>query len=162
VLLRIDDDMKRPLIFGAAPRRVVSLVPSDTHSVAVLGCGSALVGRTDYCELPADVVANVPSVGGTKNPRVDAICELEPDLVLANQEENTKKDLEALAQKGIRVLVAFPKRAADGIAHLARLARVFRVDRDPAVRDLLRLADRGVPARTRSRSGRSARSGWTR
>jgi ABC-type Fe3+-hydroxamate transport system substrate-binding protein len=137
-MIRVDDDMKRTLTFGGAPRRVVSLVPSDTFSVAALGCGGALVGRTDYCELPADVRDRVPSVGGTKNPRLDAIVDLSPDLVIANQEENTKKDLETLAQKGVKVFVAFPKRAADGIAHLARLARVFHVERDPSVRDLIR------------------------
>jgi ABC-type Fe3+-hydroxamate transport system substrate-binding protein len=137
-MMRIDDDMKRALTFGAAPKRVVSLVPSDTFSVAALGCGGALVGRTDYCELPEDVVARVPTVGGTKNPSVEKILELSPDLVIANQEENTKKDLEALVFHGVRVSVAFPKRAADGIAHLARLARIFRVETDPRVRDLLR------------------------
>ena len=130
--------MKRALMFGCAPQRVVSLVPSDTYSVTALGCGAALVGRTDYCELPADLVAKIPSVGGTKNPRVDAICDLYPDLVIANQEENTKHDLELLATRGVKVLVAFPKRAADGIAHLARLARIFRVENDPAVRALLK------------------------
>jgi ABC-type Fe3+-hydroxamate transport system substrate-binding protein len=137
-LLKIQDDRKRDLTFGAAPRRVVSLVPSDTYSVAALGCAGALVGRTDYCELPEDVVRGVPSVGGTKNPDLDRIAALEPDLVIANQEENTKTDLEALAQRGIKVYVCFPKRAADGIAHLARLARIFRVDGDAAVRELLK------------------------
>ena len=72
------------------------------------------------------MVAKLPSVGGTKNPRVDDVCALEPDLVLANQEENTKGDLEEIAQRGVRVYVAFPKRVADGIAHLARLARIFQ------------------------------------
>lgn len=138
MILRIEDDMRRALTFGAAPRRVVSLVPSDTFNVATLNCGDALVGRTDYCELPADVVARTPSVGGTKNPRVEAILDLSPDLVIANQEENTKKDLETLAQRGVKVLVCFPKRAADGLAHLARLARIFRVESDPGVRDLLK------------------------
>jgi ABC-type Fe3+-hydroxamate transport system substrate-binding protein len=137
-MLRIQDDMKRDLVFGAAPKRIVSLVPSDTYSVAALGCGDRLVGRTDYCELPADLVAKVPSVGGTKNPRVEAIVELAPDLVIANQEENTKGDLEKLATSGVKVLVAFPKRAADGIAHLARLARILKVEREPAVRELLK------------------------
>lgn len=155
MILRIDDDMKRTLTFGAAPRRVVSLVPSDTYNVAALGCGDALVGRTDYCELPADVVAKIPSVGGTKNPKVEAILDLSPDLVIANQEENTKKDLEELAQKGVKVLVCFPKRAADGIAHLARLARVMRVDRDPIVVDLLR---RGYHALREAEASRKARS----
>ncbi len=132
------DDRGRAVAIPQAPRRVVSLVPSDTLSVAALGCGSSLVGRTDYCELPADVALRVPSVGGTKNPRVDDILALSPDLVLANQEENTKKDLEALAQRGVNVFVAFPKRVADGLAHLARLARAFRVERDPAVRAMVK------------------------
>ena len=137
-MIRVDDDMKRTLTFGTAPKRVVSLVPSDTFTVAALGCGGALVGRTDYCELPAEIVAGVPSVGGTKNPKLEAILDLSPDLVIANQEENTKKDLETLAQKGVKVFVAFPRRAADGIAHLARLARVFQVAGDRDVRELIR------------------------
>lgn len=77
--VRVFDDRRRALDFTAAPKRVVSLVPSDTLSVAALGCAGALVGRTDYCELPEDVVARVPSIGGTKNPRVDDVCALEPD-----------------------------------------------------------------------------------
>src|SRR5580700_11911066 len=136
--VRIFDDRKRELVFRSAPQRVVSLVPSDTFSVAALGCASALVGRTDYCELPEDVVLRLPSIGGTKNPRVDDVCALEPDLVLANQEENTKSDLEAIAQRGFRVYVAFPKRVADGVAHLAKLARIFRAGREG--RDLVKRA----------------------
>lgn len=138
MIVTVVDDRRRQLTFGAPPKRVVSLVPSDTFSVAALGCAGALVARTDYCELPADVVGKLPSVGGTKNPRVEEILDLSPDLVIANQEENTKGDLEALAQRGVKVLVCFPKRAADGIAHLARLARIFRVERDGAVRDLVK------------------------
>jgi ABC-type Fe3+-hydroxamate transport system substrate-binding protein len=138
VIIRITDDRKRELTFGGVPKRVVSLVPSDTYSIAALGCAGALVGRTDYCELPADVVAKLPSIGGTKNPRVDDIVALEPDLVIANQEENTRSDLEKLAQHGVKVLVCFPKRAADGLAHLARLAKIFRVEADPNVRAMMK------------------------
>jgi ABC-type Fe3+-hydroxamate transport system substrate-binding protein len=139
-MLRVYDDRRRVLDFSAPPRRVVSLVPSDTLNVAALGCASTLVGRTDWCELPEDVVARVPSVGGTKNPRIDAVCDLQPDLVLANQEENTRGDLETLAQRGVRVYVAFPRRVADGLAHLAKLARIFGIDGDGdgPVKDLLK------------------------
>ncbi len=135
---KIVDDRQREHIFNVPPRRVVSLVPSDTLTLADLGCGGALVGRTDYCELPVDLVKQLPSVGGTKNPRVDAICDLSPDLVLANQEENTRGDLEALIARGIRVFIAFPKRVADGIAHMARMARIFHVEGDPGVRSLVK------------------------
>jgi ABC-type Fe3+-hydroxamate transport system substrate-binding protein len=138
MMLRVTDDRGRELLFSRPPSRVVSLVPSDTLTVAALGFAGALVGRTDYCELPVDVVAKLPSVGGTKNPRVDEVCALEPDLVLSNQEENTKSDLEAIAQRGFRVYVAFPKRVADGVAHLAKLARIFRAEREG--RDLVKRA----------------------
>jgi ABC-type Fe3+-hydroxamate transport system substrate-binding protein len=141
------------LDFHAPPRRVVSLVPSDTLNVAAIGCADALVGRTDYCELPVDVISKLPSVGGTKNPRVDAVCDLAPDLVLANQEENTRGDLEQLAQRGVRVYVAFPRRVVEGLGHLARLVRIFQVDHDAAVKDLFRKGyDALTPADPASKS----------
>ena len=123
----IRDDRNRLFEFAGAPRRVVSLVPSDTLNVAALGCAHLLVGRTDYCELPAEIVS-VPSVGGTKNPRIDDVLRLEPDLVLANQEENTRGDLETLAQRGVRVYVAYAAvREAEGARAAAggRPVRVF-------------------------------------
>jgi ABC-type Fe3+-hydroxamate transport system substrate-binding protein len=135
---RVIDDRGRVLEVPGPPCRVVSLVPSDTFNVAALGYASALVGRTDYCDLPPDVVVAVQSVGGTKNPRIDDIVRLEPDLVLANQEENTRSDLEALAARGVRIYVAFPRRVAEGLAHLARLARLFGVEAAPEARELLK------------------------
>lgn len=155
--IRVRDDRNRVLHLARAPKRVVSLVPSDTYNVCALGAGETLVGRTDYCELPepfAGVAKKVPSVGGTKNPRVKDILGLEPDLVLANQEENTRGDLEELAQAGVRVFVAFPKRVVEGLSHLARLARVFGVEREPGPRELvkrgydaLRRAEEAIPAK---------------
>ena len=136
--IKIFDDRHRELVFFAPPKRVVSLVPSDTYTIAELGCAHVLVARTDYCELPEDVVRALPSIGGTKNPRVDDIVALHPDLVIANQEENTRSDLEALAQRGLRVFVAFPKRVADGLAHMARLAKVLGVMGDAGVREKMK------------------------
>lgn len=135
--LRIRDDLNRDVIIVRPPRRVVSLVPSDTHSLFALGCGDRVVGRTRYCVEPA-AVAGIPEVGGTKDVDVAAVLALEPELVIANQEENTRPALEALAAAGARVLVSMPRRLADGVAHLARLARVMGVEREPHVRDLVR------------------------
>jgi ABC-type Fe3+-hydroxamate transport system substrate-binding protein len=149
---RVIDDRKRVLEVSGPLSRVVSLVPSDTLNVAALGCASALVGRTDYCDLPPDVVATVRSVGGTKNPRIDDILRLEPDLVLANQEENTRSDLEALAARGLRVYVAFPRRVADGLSHLARLARLFGVEGVAATRELLKRGYEELRAAEKARS----------
>ncbi len=144
--IRVRDDRGRVITLPSAPKRVVSLVPSDTLNIEAVLASSTLVGRTDYCDAP-----NVPSVGGTKNPRVSDILDLAPDLVIANQEENTRSDLEKLAQAGVRVLVCFPKRVADGLAHLARLARVFRTEGDRAVKDLIK---RGYDAHRRAEEAR--------
>ena len=154
-VVSVTDDRGRALDFSAPPRRVVCLVPSDTFNVASLGCDGALVGRTDWCELPADVVARLPSVGGTKNPRVDAVCDLSPDLVLANQEENTRGDIEELGRRGVRVYVAFPRRVEAGLGHLARLARIFRVEGDARVKDLVRRGYHALREAERVRSTRA-------
>src|SRR5919107_3984812 len=93
--------------------RVVSLCPSLTELVFDLGRGDTLVGRTKFCVHPADRVAAVPSVGGTKNPKIDRIVALAPDLVLLNEEENRREDAEALEAAGIRCHVSFPRNALD-------------------------------------------------
>ncbi|MFI5975989.1 helical backbone metal receptor [Streptomyces sp. NPDC051452] len=82
--------------------RVVSLVPSLTEAVAETLPG-VLVGATDWCARPVDL--DVTRIGGTKNPRVDRIVALAPDLVIANEEENRAPDLDALRAAGLDVLV---------------------------------------------------------
>src|SRR5262245_14485057 len=116
--MKLTDDLGRTLTFVQAPGRVVSLVPSDTYNLSALGAADRLVGRTRYCEGPE--VAAVPIVGGTKDVDVDAVVALAPQLVIANQEENTRAALEALAPR-VPLLVSLPRRVADGISHLARL-----------------------------------------
>lgn len=135
--LKLRDDLGRDLIFTAPPKRVVSLVPSDTYTLFALGAGERVVGRTTWCELPAAAAA-VPTVGGTKDVDVDAVLALEPDLVVANQEENTRVALEKLAEHRVRVLVSLPRRVGDGVAHVARLARALGVADAPAVKELIR------------------------
>jgi ABC-type Fe3+-hydroxamate transport system substrate-binding protein len=130
---KVTDDLGRALVFPHPPQRVVSLVPSDTHSVIALGAGDRLVGRTTYCE-HGDGVA---TVGGTKDVDVDAVLALEPDLVIANQEENPRKPLEALAER-VPVLVSLPRRVDQGIGHLARLARILGLAEQPRVRELVK------------------------
>ena len=122
-MLRLLDDLGRELVIARPPRRIVSLVPSDTYSVVALGAGDRLVGRTSYCE----DAPGVPAVGGTKDVDVEAVLALAPDLVIGNQEENARRPLEALAAR-VPVLVSLPRRVDQGIAHLARLARVDGVD----------------------------------
>lgn len=100
------------------PVRVVSLVPSLTEAVAVSVPG-ALVGATDWCTHPADL--DVPRVGGTKNPELDRILALGPDLVVANAEENREPDLAALRAAGVEVLVTVVCDIPQAFAELARV-----------------------------------------
>lgn len=99
--------------------RVVSLCPSLTELVFDLERGDTLVGRTKFCVHPAGRVAAVPSVGGTKNPKIERIVALAPDLVLMNEEENRREDAEALRAAGIRCLTSLP-RDAQGTAAMVR------------------------------------------
>lgn len=149
--LRVRDDLGRELLFARAPDRVVSLVPSDTHSLFALGCGDRVVGRTRYCEEPA-AAASIPIVGGTKDVDVDAVLALHPQLVIANQEENGRAALERLAVQ-VPVLVSLPRRVAEGVAHLARVARIMRVERDPAVAELVRRGYDALRAREAATPG---------
>jgi ABC-type Fe3+-hydroxamate transport system substrate-binding protein len=107
------------------PRRVVSLVPSITESLFELGVGDAVVGITDFCIYPAAELSALPRIGGTKNPRVADIIALQPDLVFANQEENTPAAVNALRDAGIEVVVAFPKTVEQAIADLRQIAVRF-------------------------------------
>ena len=137
------DDLGRSLVFVHPPTRIVSLVPSDTHSVIALGAVERLVGRTTYCESPE--AAQVPTIGGTKDVDVEAVLALAPHLVIANQEENSRPALEALAAR-VPVLVSLPRRVEQGIAHLARIARILGVHRDAGVRALIKRGYELIPA----------------
>ena len=99
--------------------RIISLCPSLTELVFDLGVGSELVGRTKFCIHPAGKVEAIEKVGGTKNPKIERIVDLTPDIVLLNEEENRIEDAEALARAGINCHVSFPKDAA-GTAEMVR------------------------------------------
>ncbi|SOD87826.1 helical backbone metal receptor [Streptomyces sp. Ag109_G2-15] len=98
--------------------RVVSLVPSLTEAVAVTLPG-ALVGATDWCSHPVDL--DVSRIGGTKNPDVERILGLAPDLVIANEEENRAPDLDALRAGGLEVLVTEVRSVPQAFRELERV-----------------------------------------
>ncbi|WP_328783936.1 helical backbone metal receptor [Streptomyces canus] len=106
--------------------RVVSLVPSLTEAIARSAPG-ALVGATDWCTHPADL--DVTRVGGTKNPKLDRITALAPDLVIANEEENREPDLAALREAGLEVLVTEVRDVPQAFRELARVVEACGVHR---------------------------------
>lgn len=103
-------------------RRIVSLVPSVTESLFALGLGERVVGVTEWCVHPAAEVARLPKVGGTKSTDAEAVVALAPDLVIANQEENTRRTVEHLRAAGIAVWVTYPRTVREGVELLRALA----------------------------------------
>lgn len=112
--------------FTQPPKRVVSLVPSLTESMFDLGFGDAVVGITDYCIHPVEKLAGLARVGGVKTPRVHDIINLKPDLVLANQEENTPEAIYALQDAGVTVWLTFPKTIREAVDALWVMAGIFQ------------------------------------
>jgi len=96
--------------------RLVSLCPSLTELVFALERGDELVGITRFCVHPADGVRGIELVGGTKDPDVERIVALAPDVVLMNREENRVEDAEALRAAGLRVHDSMPRTLAETAA----------------------------------------------
>lgn len=123
-------------------KTIVSLVPSVTESLFDLQLQARLVGRTEYCIYPEKLVDAVESIGGTKNPDVARIIELEPELVIANYEENRQEDVQKLQDAGIPVWVTFPKTVQDVFNLLWNIMYLFDVtDMAPRIRLIERSYD---------------------
>lgn len=124
--------------------KIVSLCPSLTELVFDLGAGESLVGRTRFCVHPADRVDAVEKVGGTKNPKVERILELAPDIVLMNDEENRAEDAAALVAAGIRVHSSMPRTAAETAAMVRGIGVALSRSREAELiaADIERRADR--------------------
>jgi ABC-type Fe3+-hydroxamate transport system substrate-binding protein len=108
------------------PRRVVSLVPSLTETLFSLGVADSVVGLTAYCIFPDEARRDRTDVGGTKNPKVDRIRELRPDVVYMNLEENLKRHAEEIASF-TTVVVSEPKTVDDVAALMTELGRAHGV-----------------------------------
>ena len=85
-----------PHLLSALPRRIVSLVPSQTELLYDLGLGETVVGITKFCIHPDAWFRAKTRIGGTKTVNIDKVRALQPDLVIANKEENVQEQVEAL------------------------------------------------------------------
>jgi len=125
-----------------APRRVVSLLPSMTESLFDLDLGDRLIAVTDYCTRPAHGVKSVPRVGGTRHPDIQRILELQPDLVVMSDEENSREDAETLRAAGIPLWVVSPRTVFDVLNLLWNMMDIFdHAVMVPRVREIERAYD---------------------
>jgi ABC-type Fe3+-hydroxamate transport system substrate-binding protein len=92
------DQLHRVITLPDIPQRIVSLVPSQTELLYDLGLETEVAGITKFCIHPESWFRNKKRIGGTKNVHIDWVHSLQPDLIIANKEENVKEQVEALAE----------------------------------------------------------------
>jgi ABC-type Fe3+-hydroxamate transport system substrate-binding protein len=90
------DHLQRLINIDIKPKRIISLVPSQTELLCDLGLTDEVIGITKFCIHPNEWFKNKTRIGGTKNIDIDKVKNLQPDLIIANKEENTKTDIEQL------------------------------------------------------------------
>ena len=113
------DDLGNRVVVAHEPRRIVSLSPGTTELLFGLGWGERVVGRTRWCDYPAEV-ANVPSVGDGLNPNIEAVAAQKPDLVVMYATTANAPAVQQFARLGIPALNVKMDHLAD-VAHAARL-----------------------------------------
>ncbi|MCG7345601.1 helical backbone metal receptor [Sporosarcina sp. ACRSL] len=99
------DKVGRKVTFSYPPKRIVSLCPGITDTLLALDLDNEIVGRTRFCIHPKDKVNNIVTVAGTKDIKMESIQHVQPDLIIAEKEENTKEIVEEL-EKHFPVYVA--------------------------------------------------------
>jgi len=99
VTMQSIDQLNRTIEFNFPPKRIISLVPSQSELLWYLGLQKELVGITKFCIHPEEMFRSVTRVGGTKELKFDVIEKLQPDLIIANKEENEQEQIEALCKR---------------------------------------------------------------
>lgn len=110
--MTIKDSYDREVKIEKEPQRIVSLAPNITETVFALNGGKKLVGRTDYCDYPAET-SQIKSVGTLKTPSIEKITELKPDLVIAST-HFSKETLTKLEELKIPVIVLYGEESFNG------------------------------------------------
>jgi iron complex transport system substrate-binding protein len=90
------DQMLQTILLDQVPKRIVSLVPSQTEYLHDLGLEDNIVGITKFCIHPSKWQKSKAIIGGTKNISIEKVRNLKPDLIIGNKEENSKEDIELL------------------------------------------------------------------
>jgi len=106
----IKDQLQRELNIKDVPKRIISLVPSQTELLVSLGLEKNIVGITKFCIHPKYLRKSKTVVGGTKKVHLDKIRALNPDIILCNKEENTREmvlELEKIAPVHVSEIIDF-------------------------------------------------------
>ena len=96
--MKFKDQINRVFELNKTPKRIISLVPSQTELLVDLGLESSIIGITKFCIHPTNLRKNKTIIGGTKTINIEKVKELNPDIILCNKEENTKEIVELCEQ----------------------------------------------------------------
>ena len=121
--LTVTDQTGRRLDLPRPPVRIISLVPSATEILFTIGAQGRLVGRTDFCDYPAEA-RRKPSVGGMLAPSLEGIVALKPDLVVATPAGNRHETFDQLGMLNIPVFLVNPVTVSDVMDVIGRLGRL--------------------------------------
>jgi ABC-type Fe3+-hydroxamate transport system substrate-binding protein len=95
-MFRFTDQLNQTINLEARPKKVISLVPSQSELLWDLGLQAELIGITKYCLFPKQMFSTVQHIGGTKKLNIKKIVELKPDLIIGNKEENDASQIKEL------------------------------------------------------------------
>lgn len=135
------DQTGNTLKLREAPVRIVSTVPSQTELLCDLGLEKEVVGITAYCVHPGHWLKEKTVIGGTKDLQIERIKDLQPDLIIANKEENIKEQISQLAQD-IPVYVSDIKSPQDALQMIADIGEICR--RSHGAKALIKKIEKGL------------------
>ncbi|MET4083410.1 ABC-type Fe3+-hydroxamate transport system substrate-binding protein [Pedobacter sp. UYP30] len=134
------DHLGNSITINFPPKRIVSIVPSQTELLFDLGLDEEVVGVTKFCVHPIEKFASRTKVGGTKKLKLELIEQLQPDLIIGNKEENCKEDIEFL-QKHFPVWMSDIYNVEDAVETICQIGSM--VNRAPEADYLKHLIDAG-------------------
>lgn len=126
--MEVLDQLNRTVSIPEIPRRVISLVPSQTELLVSLGLEDRLVGVTKFCVHPSEIRKQKAIIGGTKTYRMEKIAELEPDLIIGNKEENDQAGINFLAEH-YPVWLSDIYTLEDNYRMISTMGKIFKVEK---------------------------------
>ena len=138
--LKSVDQLNNELLFSSFPKRIISLVPSISELIAHYEPHIELIGVTKFCEHPQNLRTSKNIIGGTKDPNLEKIIALKPDLIIANKEENRKEDIDFLKQS-IPVWVSDVANLADASQMIERLEKLLQV---PSINQVYQIVQKHI------------------
>ncbi|MCD6067364.1 MAG: ABC-type Fe3+-hydroxamate transport system, periplasmic component [Bacteroidetes bacterium] len=135
--MQFTDQTGRTIELNATPRRIVSVVPSQSELLWDLGLQEELTGITKFCIHPKEMFSTKTRIGGTKKLDIAKIKELNPDIIIANKEENEKEQIEELCRL-FPVWISDIKNLSDSLDMITNLGAIFEKRKTAEkIRDLI-------------------------